>query len=121
MTDVWLANGVRLGILIDPDNLNVFLYCPGQAVVELDQPDELACDPEVPRLHDRLRGGLADHRRRAVREPCRRCSRAARLHADRHGIVDLELGAGAEAEVWVTGDERLGGLDALGRDDVAVQ
>ena len=48
MTDVWLANGVRLGILIDPDNLNVFLYRPGQAVVELDQPDELSCDPEVP-------------------------------------------------------------------------
>ncbi len=48
MTDVWLANGVRLGILIDPDNIRVFVYRPDQAVVELDQPDELSCDPEVP-------------------------------------------------------------------------
>ena len=48
MTDVWLANGVRLGILIDPDNIRVFVYRPDQAVVELDQPGELSCDPEVP-------------------------------------------------------------------------
>jgi len=40
--------GVRLGWLIDPYARRVEVYRPGQAVVELQNPDNISADPELP-------------------------------------------------------------------------
>lgn len=44
----YLANGCRLGWLIDPAKMQVHVYRPGQPVQVLDNPRTLAGDPELP-------------------------------------------------------------------------
>lgn len=44
----WRANGVRLGWLLDPRSHSAYVYRPGAAVEELQQPSRLAGDPELP-------------------------------------------------------------------------
>ncbi|NJM46954.1 MAG: Uma2 family endonuclease [Alkalinema sp. RU_4_3] len=44
----YIANGVRLGLLIDRKNHTVHVYRPGQAVEVLDQPEVVSCGPELP-------------------------------------------------------------------------
>ena len=46
MQEVWLANGVRLGWLIDPFEANIHIYRPNAEVETQHRPAELA-DPEV--------------------------------------------------------------------------
>ena len=41
-------NGARLGWLIDPEERSVHVYRPGRAVETLDDPSEIAADPELP-------------------------------------------------------------------------
>jgi Uma2 family endonuclease len=43
-------NGTSLGVLIDSHNRNVFLYRPNQEVEILENPTQIACDPEMPGL-----------------------------------------------------------------------
>lgn len=43
----YLANGVRLGLLIDPKNRKVYRYRPGQPPEVLDDPAQVNCDPEL--------------------------------------------------------------------------
>jgi len=44
----YLANGARLGWLIDPLEKRVSIYCPGQPVEVLDDPPALSGDPVLP-------------------------------------------------------------------------
>ncbi len=44
----YLANGVRLGWLIDPQNRRVYVYRPGQPVDILEEPDAVSGDPVLP-------------------------------------------------------------------------
>jgi Uma2 family endonuclease len=44
----YLANGARLGWLLDPESRRVFVYRPDQAVEELDDPATVAGDPVLP-------------------------------------------------------------------------
>lgn len=44
----YLANGLRLGWLIDPDTRVVAVYRPTQPVERLDHPARIAGDPELP-------------------------------------------------------------------------
>jgi Uma2 family endonuclease len=44
----YIANGCRLGWLIDPVKCQVHVYRPGQPVQVLDNPSTLAGDPELP-------------------------------------------------------------------------
>ena len=44
----WIANGLRLGWLIDPYKKQVHVYRPGQAANVLDQPSTVSADPELP-------------------------------------------------------------------------
>ncbi len=44
----YLANGVRLGWLIDPQNRRVYVYRPGQPVDILEEPDALSGEPVLP-------------------------------------------------------------------------
>jgi len=44
----YIANGARLGWLIDPDTRTVYVYRPGQPAECLDNPSEVAGDPELP-------------------------------------------------------------------------
>lgn len=46
--DEYIANGARLGWLIDPDARTVLVYRPGQPVVRLDNPTAISGDPELP-------------------------------------------------------------------------
>ena len=46
MRDVWLANGVRLGWLIDPYGESLYIYRPGTPVEVQDRPSKIS-DPEV--------------------------------------------------------------------------
>ena len=46
----YIANGARLGLLIDRRNRQVHVYRPGQQVQILDDPAEVSCDPELPGL-----------------------------------------------------------------------
>ena len=46
--DEYIANGAKLGWLIDPDKKQVHVYRPGQPVQILDNPQSLAGDPELP-------------------------------------------------------------------------
>ncbi|MBA2449637.1 MAG: Uma2 family endonuclease [Chloroflexi bacterium] len=46
--DEWIANGVRLGWLLDPEPHHVYVYRPGAPVARLDDPTELSADPLLP-------------------------------------------------------------------------
>lgn len=44
----YIANGARLGWLIDPSDKHVYIYRPGQPIEGLDNPTTLAGDPILP-------------------------------------------------------------------------
>jgi Uma2 family endonuclease len=44
----YIANQVRLGLLIDRKHRKVYVYRPGQAVEVLAEPEVVSCDPELP-------------------------------------------------------------------------
>jgi Uma2 family endonuclease len=44
----YIDNGAALGLLIDRKNRRVYLYRPNRDVEELDNPDKVNCDPELP-------------------------------------------------------------------------
>ena len=44
----WISFGVRLGVLVDPDDRLVFVYRPGREVERLERPSELSAEPELP-------------------------------------------------------------------------
>ncbi|MBE7381410.1 MAG: Uma2 family endonuclease [Leptolyngbya sp. SIO1E4] len=44
----YIANGVRLGVLIDPKNCQVHIYRPDQTPEILDHPESVNCEPEMP-------------------------------------------------------------------------
>jgi Uma2 family endonuclease len=46
----YVANGARLGWLVDPDRRHVHVYRPGQPPELVDAPGELRGDPELPGL-----------------------------------------------------------------------
>lgn len=46
--DEWIANGVRLGWLIDPEPRQVYVYRPDAPAERLDDPAELSADPLLP-------------------------------------------------------------------------
>ena len=41
----YIDNGARLGLLIDPRNLRVYVYHAGDVVEVLEQPDSVSCEP----------------------------------------------------------------------------
>ena len=43
----WLANGVRLGMLVSPDERLVFVYRPGRDPERHEQPQSLSAEPEL--------------------------------------------------------------------------
>ena len=43
----YMANGARLGWLIDPEPRQVYIYRPGHAVQQLDKPDTVNASPEL--------------------------------------------------------------------------
>lgn len=44
----YIANGVRLGLLIDRKNSQVHIYRPNQLPEILDNPESVSCEPEMP-------------------------------------------------------------------------
>jgi Uma2 family endonuclease len=44
----YIANGVRLGLLIDRQNRQVHVYRPDRASEILENPESVSCDPELP-------------------------------------------------------------------------
>ncbi|MBW4514099.1 MAG: Uma2 family endonuclease [Timaviella obliquedivisa GSE-PSE-MK23-08B] len=44
----YIENGVRLGLLIDRKNCQVYVYRPDQDVEVLDHPEAVSCEPEMP-------------------------------------------------------------------------
>jgi Uma2 family endonuclease len=44
----WIANGVRLGWLLDPEPRQAYIYRSGAPVERLDDPAELSADPVLP-------------------------------------------------------------------------
>jgi Uma2 family endonuclease len=46
----YIANGVRLGLLIDRKHHAVYLYRPGQETIVLENPVVVSCAPEMPGL-----------------------------------------------------------------------
>ena len=44
----YMGNGVRLGLLIDPQNRRVYIYRPGQPVEILEEPASVSGDPVLP-------------------------------------------------------------------------
>jgi Uma2 family endonuclease len=44
----YVANRVRLGLLIDRKHRKVYVYRPGQAVEVLEEPEVVSCEPELP-------------------------------------------------------------------------
>ncbi len=54
----YIANGVRLGLLINPQDKQVEVYRPGQAMQRLEQPGSVDCEPELPGLLLSLTGIL---------------------------------------------------------------
>jgi Uma2 family endonuclease len=44
----YMANGVRLGLLIDRKNCQVHVYRPNRRSEILDNPDSVSCEPEMP-------------------------------------------------------------------------
>ena len=49
----YVANGARLGWLIDPDRRVVYVYRPSRAVVMLEGISSVSADPRVARIHAR--------------------------------------------------------------------
>ncbi|MBL1175515.1 Uma2 family endonuclease [Pantanalinema sp. GBBB05] len=56
----YLANGLQLGWLLDPETQVVEVYCPDQAVAVLQQPTSLSGDPLLPGFVLDLTGILMD-------------------------------------------------------------
>jgi Uma2 family endonuclease len=46
----YIANGVRLGVLIDRKNFQVYVYRPNQPPEILENPELVSCEPELPRF-----------------------------------------------------------------------
>ncbi|NJK29771.1 MAG: Uma2 family endonuclease [Acaryochloris sp. SU_5_25] len=46
----YIANGVRLGVLIDRKNCQVYVYRPNQPPEILENPESVSCEPELPRF-----------------------------------------------------------------------
>lgn len=46
----YAANGVRLGLLIDRKNCQVYIYRPNRPPEILDNPEFVSCEPEMPML-----------------------------------------------------------------------
>jgi Uma2 family endonuclease len=44
----YVANGVRLGLLIDRKNRQVYVYRPNREPEILDNPESVSCEPEMP-------------------------------------------------------------------------
>jgi len=44
----YIANGAKLGWLLDPLERHAYVYRPGAQVEILDNPDSLSADPELP-------------------------------------------------------------------------
>ena len=44
----YMENGVLLGLLIDPQNQRVHVYCPGQPIEILEEPTAVSGDPVLP-------------------------------------------------------------------------
>jgi len=44
----YLANGARLGWLLDPEHRRVYVYRPDAPVARLDRPETIAGDPVLP-------------------------------------------------------------------------
>ncbi len=44
----YMINAVRLGLLLDPKTKRVFVYRPDQPVKILENPETVACEPELP-------------------------------------------------------------------------
>jgi Uma2 family endonuclease len=44
----YITNGVRLGLLIDRKNRQVYIYRPDREAEILDQPESVSCEPEMP-------------------------------------------------------------------------
>ncbi len=44
----YMANGARLGWLIDPEPRQVYIYRPGHSVQQLDKPDTIDAGPDLP-------------------------------------------------------------------------
>jgi Uma2 family endonuclease len=44
----YITNGVRLGLLIDRKNRQVYIYRPDRETEILDQPESVSCEPEMP-------------------------------------------------------------------------
>jgi len=44
----YMANGVRLGLLLDPQERCVYVYRPAVAVVRLESPSSVSAEPELP-------------------------------------------------------------------------
>jgi Uma2 family endonuclease len=44
----YIANGVSLGWLIDPDTRRVYVYRPGEEVVVLENPESVSGEPLLP-------------------------------------------------------------------------
>jgi Uma2 family endonuclease len=44
----WIANGVRLGWLIDPEPRHVYVYRPDAPVERHDNPETISGDPVLP-------------------------------------------------------------------------
>lgn len=45
--DEYIANGVRLGLLIDRQNRQVYVYRPNQSPEILENPESVSCEPEM--------------------------------------------------------------------------
>jgi hypothetical protein len=52
----YIDNGAKLGLLLNPQGLQVELYRGGAAVVVLDNPQMVGCDPELPGFVLNLKG-----------------------------------------------------------------
>jgi Uma2 family endonuclease len=46
----YLANGVRLGLLIDRKNRQVYIYRPDRDPEIFDNPESVSCEPEMPKF-----------------------------------------------------------------------
>ncbi len=46
--DEYMANGVRMGLLLDRKNRTVYLYRPGQVPEVLKNPERVSCEPDLP-------------------------------------------------------------------------
>ena len=46
----YMANGVRLGVLIDRKNRQAYVYRPNREPEILDNPESVSCEPEMPLL-----------------------------------------------------------------------